>query len=129
MPRADFGSGVLDDYGSRQVVFEVKNYEDLKIDDFRQSLSYSGRQYGRLVIIVHRSESEALNQRARGWVKEFWDQHNTLVMTIPSVVLVRCIQKTRSPKNRKRSYVDRNLGKRLDTFERSYVVLRHIRRS
>ena len=124
-----FWKRVLDDYGSRQVVFEVKNYEDLKIDDFRQSLSYSGRQYGRLVIVVHRSESEALNQRARGWVKEFWDQHNTLVMTIPSVVLVRCIQKTRSPKNRKRSYVDRNLGKRLDTFERSYVVLRHIRRS
>ena len=124
-----FWKRVIEDYKSRQVVFELKNFENLSIDDFRQSLSYSGRQYGRFVIIVHRSDAEGVDHKVRAWAKEFWDQHETLVMTIPTVVLVRCIKKARSRRTRKRSYVDRILGKRLDTFERSYVALRHGRRS
>ncbi len=124
-----FWKRVLDDYKSRHIVFELKNFEDLSIDDFRQSLSYSGRQYGRFVIIVHRSDAEGLSQKVRAWVKEFWDQHETLVMTIPTVVFARCLRKARSPITKRRSYVDRILSKRLDTFERKYVALHQGRRS
>ena len=121
-----FFKRVLDDYSARQVVIEVKNSVELSREDFRQALSYSGRQFGKLVFLVHRGEAEGLDPRMRGWVKELWDQHKTLIVTVPTKVLVRCLQKTRSP--RKRSYVDRVFNKRLDTFERNYVALRQGRR-
>ena len=124
-----FWKRVLDDYKTRQLVFELKNFEDLSIDDFRQSLSYSGRQYGRFVLIIHRSDAEGLTQKVRARVKELWDQHETLVMTIPTVVLARCLRKARSPLTKKRSYVDRILSKRLDRFERNYVALQQGQRS
>ena len=117
-----FFKRVFDDYAARQVVIEVKNCEELAREDFRQALSYTGRQYGRFVVLVHRSEAEGLTHQMRGWVKELWDQHETLVMTIPTRVLVRCLQKSRNPE--KRSYVDRAFSKRLDTFERNYIALR-----
>ena len=121
---------ILDDYRCRQVIFEVKNYSQLELEDFRQALSYSGRQYGQFVIIVHRSDDEGLKSKVRTWVKEFWDQHNVLIMVIPTSILVRCLKKNRNPSLRRRSrsrkygYVDHTLSKRLDTFERSYVALR-----
>ena len=121
---------ILDDYRCRQVIFEVKNYSQLELEDFRQALSYSGRQYGQFVVIVHRSDDEGLKPKVRAWVKEFWDQHNVLIMVIPTSILVRCLKKNRNPSLRRRSrgrkygYVDHTLSKRLDTFERSYVALR-----
>ena len=117
-----FWKRVLTDYGSRHIIFEVKNFRDLSPDDFRQLLSYSGRQYGKFAVIVHRSENEGLSQRERNWIKELWDQHNFLIMTIPTVLINRCITKTRNPQRGKRSYVERMLAKRIDTFERNYVA-------
>ena len=125
---------IFDDYSCRQVIFEVKNYSQLGLEDFRQALSYSGRQYGRFVIIVHRSDDEGLESKVRTWVKEFWDQHNILIMIIPTRILVRCLQKSRAPNLRRRSrsrrygYVDHTLSKRLDTFERSYVAMQSRKR-
>jgi hypothetical protein len=43
-----FWRRILEDYKSRQVVFEIKNYSELSLDDIRQLLSYSGREYGQI---------------------------------------------------------------------------------
>ena len=119
-----FWKRVLLDYGSRHIVFEAKNYRELTLNDFRQALSYSGQQYGKFTVIVHRSDNEGLSPRERNWVKEMWDQHEVLIMTIPTVLVKRCITKTKNPQRGKRSYVERMLTKRIDTFERNYVALK-----
>ena len=121
-----FWKRVLDDYGVRQVVFETKNYEELEPDDYRQALSYSGKQYGCLVIVVVRSDVDGLDTNARGWVKEMWDGHGVLVFVLPTRTLIQCISKTRGTQGR--SYTERALIRRLDTFERSYLALRHVQK-
>lgn len=123
-----FWKRILDDYQARQVVIEVKNYQELRSEDFDQALSYSGRQYGKFVLVVHRTEAEGLDDVVRAWVKEFYDQHDVMIMTLPAKILARCIRKSRSPKSRKRSYLEQTLSGRLDTFERRYVAQRHGRR-
>ena len=121
-----FWKRVLDDYKCRQVVFEAKNFSSLGADDWRQALAYSGRQYGKLVFIVHRTDAEGLDARERGWVKEIFDQHGVLVLTLPTGLLMRCLKKVRNPE--RHDYADEQLKRRLDTFERKYVVLHQLRR-
>lgn len=123
-----FWKRILDDYGVRQVVFEAKNYDDLKPDDYRQALSYSGRHYGKLVFLVTRSDALGLDTVARSWVKDIWDNQKVLLFVLPAAILVQCIKKTRRPTSA-RPYTNQALMKRLDTFERSYLALQHAKRS
>ena len=118
-----FWKRILDDYGVRQVVFEAKNYSGLDAGDYRQAASYGGKQYGGLVILVTRSDELGLDDVARDWVKEMWDKSEVLLFVLPAALLVQYLKKTRS--SRGRDYTDRSLMKRLDTFERSYLELRH----
>lgn len=117
-----FWKRVYDDYHTRQVVFEIKNSRQLGPDDFRQALSYSGRDYGDFVAIVCRIDSEGLVEKDRNWVREIWNQHNKLIFVIPDSFLARCVRKLRNPK--RRDYTEDALGKRLDTFVRSYLAIR-----
>jgi hypothetical protein len=50
-----FWRRVLEDYKSRQVIFECKNYRELTPDDFRQVLDYSSGEYGQFIMVVRRS--------------------------------------------------------------------------
>jgi hypothetical protein len=43
-------------YGANQVLFECKNYEDLKSSDFQQSSYYMGEQAGKFVVLFFRGE-------------------------------------------------------------------------
>lgn len=118
-----FWKRVLTDYNCRQVVFEAKNYASLQIDDFRQALSYSGQHYGKLIFLVHRQDSESMETTVRGWIKEIWSQHRVIVMPLPTALLSRCLRKIRTPK--RRDYTEQAMQRRLDTFERDYLSLRH----
>lgn len=127
MANSGFWRRILEDYKSRQVVLEVKNYSTLKNDDFRQALSYSGDSYGKFVVIVNRNQNEGLSTTERGWVKEIWDKHNVLIFVIPAIILSRCIGKMRS--RQRFDYAENQLNKRLDVFLRSYLSLRHIKKT
>ena len=118
-----FWKRVFDDYGTRQVVFEVKNYEKLQRDDFRQCLSYGVGDYGNFIVVVHRAKTEGLSDIDRGWVKEIYDGHKKLIFVLPAIILARCIRKLRNPS--RTDYSERTLNKRLDTFSRSYLALKH----
>ncbi|HYQ88477.1 MAG TPA: ATP-binding protein, partial [Candidatus Binatia bacterium] len=122
MAEAGFWKRVRDDYETRQVLFEVKNYVELKPDDFRQVLSYSGNDYGRLGIIVNRSETEGLGERERGWVREMWNLHKRVILVITAATLARCIRKMRN--SQRYDYVENTLTKLLDTYVRSYFSSR-----
>jgi hypothetical protein len=91
-----FWKRVRDDYKSRQIVFEVKNFSNLKLDNIRQVLSYSGGHYGSFVIIVNRNKAEGLSSVERGWIKEMWSEHKIIVFILPAPFLSRCISKLRT---------------------------------
>jgi hypothetical protein len=118
-----FWRRVFEDYETRQVTVEVKNYVELGRDDFRQMLSYSSGPYGRFGLIVYRTESEGMTERERAWLQEMWHEHNRMVFALPISMVRRCVSKLRTV--RKHDYTDATLSKRLDVFERSYVAIRH----
>jgi len=118
-----FWKRILDDYQARQVVFEVKNYESLKPEDFRQVLSYSSGEYGRFAIIVTRSASEGISEAEKTWVQTMFHEHGRLILILPAVILSRCISKLRTA--RKHDYTEDVLNKRMDSFVRSHLSLKH----
>ena len=122
-----FWRRIREDYNSRQVVFEIKNFSDLKIENFRQALSYSGKHYGKFIIIINRSPNEGLSTIERGWVQEFWHNHNILIFNLPAPLLSRCISKLRT--KQRFDYAEKQLEKRLDTYLRSYLAIKHNRKN
>src|SRR6266849_266620 len=123
--QSGFWRRVFEDYESRQVTVEVKNYIEIGRDDFRQMLSYLSGAYGRFGIIVYRTESEGMTDKERAWLQEIWHEHKRIVFTVPISMVRRFISKLRTV--RKHDYTDAALNKRLDTFERSYVAIKHSR--
>jgi hypothetical protein len=118
-----FWRRVFDDYHSRQVLFEVKNYEALKAEDYRQVEAYSSGAYGSFAVLIYRSENEGLTEHERSWLMEMWHEKRVLIFTVPVIVLQRCIGRLRNA--RKHDYTEAALQKRLDTFQRKYLAIRH----
>ena len=120
-----FWKRILDDYHCRQVIFEAKNFDEIGPDEFRQLTSYLTGEYGNFGVIVTRTANEALTDVERGWVKEAYHTHKKLIMLLPAAMLARAVGKVRSPK--RHDYADNMLQKRMDTFVRSYISLKHQR--
>lgn len=121
-----FWKRVCNDYGARQVVFEVKNYTDLKPDDYRQALSYGGDEYGRITFMVYRTQNEGANDNERSHLLEAYRSKH-LVFLLPAKILARCLSKQRS---RDATIYWRDvLSKRLDTHVRSYLSIKSAPRS
>ncbi|MCK5100755.1 MAG: hypothetical protein KAR45_21770 [Desulfobacteraceae bacterium] len=118
-----FWKKIREDYKSRQIVFEAKNFSTLKIDNFRQASSYSGKHYGNFIIIVNRAKNEGLSNTEKGWVKEFFYTHDTLIFLLPAPIISRCISKLRT--KQRFDYTEDLLNKRLDTYLRSYLSIKH----
>ena len=123
MAQSGFWRRIFEDYQSRQVIFEVKNYADLKFEDYRQALSYMTNQYGRFLILVCRSGAETVGGTEQGWIKTMYHEHERVILTLPAMTLARCLRKVRNAK--RLSYSEEQLSKRLDLFERSYLSLEH----
>ncbi len=117
-----FWRRILEDYKARQVVFELKNYSDLKPPDYNQAYSYSGGIYGSITFIVYRSENEGANENEKSHLLDMYSRHNHLIVLLPAIVLQRCVSKQRS-KSRE-EYWEKALAKRLDTHLRSYLKIR-----
>lgn len=110
------------DYGSRQVIFEVKNYKDIGRDEHRQMLSYLQDKYGNLGFIVTRDEDENLHAgRELDWVREIYTGHKKLVIRLNAKFFQRLLSKLRSPE--KHDVVDKSLNALLDKYERTYLGL------
>lgn len=58
-----FWSVMRQRYDATQVIWECKNYTDLKADDFQQVAYYSTRAVGRLVIVAFRGKMQNSNYR------------------------------------------------------------------
>lgn len=122
MAQAGSWHRVLTDYGSRQIVIEAKDYASLKPEDYRQMLSYTSGDYGRFCMIVSRSENDGLTDNERSWVQEMHHEHKRIILIVPAKTLMRCARKMRN--TARWDYVEKVLGKILDTYTRSYLALR-----
>jgi len=120
--QSGFWRRVYEDYSARQVIFEVKNYSNLSITDVRQALSYSGKEYDRIVFLVYRSENEGVSEKERSWLLEMYNQHNLVVFLLPARILLRFVSKYRGHK--RADYWEDALAKRLDTHLRSYLNIK-----
>jgi len=118
-----FWRRILEDYRSRQVVFEVKNYEELTPEDFRQILSYLTGLYGNFAVVVTRALTEVPTEREREWLRVMWHEHQRVILILPALLVARCVSKLRNP-DRKYDYTEETLNKRMDLFARSYLDLR-----
>ncbi len=123
MAPSGFWRRIYEDFGTRQMIFEVKNYESIRLDDYRQLLSYTGGPYGRFAVIVSRTSSEGVTETEREWIREMWFNQERLIFSIPCIILSRSLSKLRTVS--RFDYVEDALAKRLDTYFRSYLSIKH----
>jgi hypothetical protein len=117
-----FWGRVNRDYDTRQVVFEVKNYDEPSREDLRQLLEYTSNEYGRCGLLIVRSQSDALSTSVKNALKALYHENERVILVVPSSLLSRCITKFRI-KDRF-EYVESQLRKKLDTHIRSTVAIR-----
>ena len=119
MAASGFWRRLLEDFGTRQVMIEIKNYESLKRGDYRQVLSYMTKEHGRLGIVVYRTEQEGVGTNERKWLQEVYHEHDRIVFTVPVVLLKKGIAKMRNPE--RFDWIENQLNRRLDKFQRNYL--------
>lgn len=121
--KGGFWRRIYDDYQSRQVIFECKNYEEVTPEDFRQVLDYSTGEYGKFVVIVRRGNSEALTENEKDRTRALFFEHKRLILILPAPIFVLCIRKLRTPK--KYDYAEFAISKHMDWIVRSVLSMTH----
>lgn len=114
---------IREDYGSRQVVFEVKNFDhEFGPEESRQALAYAAGIYGRIVFLITRHSVDTPVGKETDNIRNIYHNHDRrLVVKLTSVALCRYLEKLKTPA--KHNEPDRLLSKLLDTYERLYVGL------
>ena len=84
-------------YGAVQVVWECKNYEDLKADDFHQAAYYMSGASGHFVIIVFRGEKKkSYNEH----IKRIFSNYEGIILLLNEKDLKVFLRQTLRGKNR-----------------------------
>ncbi len=121
--KTDAWKRILSDYGTRQVIFEVKNYRDLGPTEYRQMSSYLVRDYGLIGFIITRDTDESLlRDKDLAWVREIFYEHKQLIVKLTANWLSKYLSKARSPQ--KHDAADIALEGLLDRYTRNYLSLR-----
>lgn len=114
-----FWKRIRDDYETRQLIFEIKNFEDIGINEYRQMNGYLTREYGRMGFIVCRDKQQGLVKgRDLDAFREFYMQGKVIVK-ITASTLTGILSKLRSPT--KIDVGDIALDHLLDTHIRLYA--------
>ena len=118
---ADIWQRIHTDYGTRQVLFEIKNKKGLEAAEYRQVLSYLVDEYGRCGFIVTRDKSQELIKESTelAWTRELYNKHNRLVVRLSERFLVSLLSKARNPQ--RPNEADSQLGKVIDNYVRRYI--------
>jgi hypothetical protein len=110
---------VLDDYQSRQVIFEIKNKLGVTPEDFRQMRSYLHDEYGRLGFIITRDPKWDLYAGPElEFCREMYNKHRVIIIKLTGTFLYSLLSKLRSPG--KRDPCDYSMNKLIDTYVRLY---------
>jgi|SRR5450830_225041 len=117
---------IFEDYKARQIVFEVKNFQPIGRDEYRQVSTYLVKNYGNLGFIISRNKEESVRSNELDWVKEIYTTSNKLVIHLSQKFLTRMLSKLRSPE--KHDAVDKGINGLLDTYERRYLSIQSSRK-
>lgn len=116
-----FWTRIFQDYSTRQVIFEIKNFENLESDNYRQLHTYLSNEYGRLAFIICRGHDNNLSKdKELYWAKELYDRQKVIVIKITSKFLEKHLSKCRNPQ--KHDAINGELNKLLDTYLRQYFI-------
>lgn len=119
MAQTSFWRRVEKDYNARQIIFEIKNYQNPKLEDYRQVLSYLSGPYGTIAFIVSRDWNVSLEKdKELAWVRSIYTDHKKVIVKLSSKFLADIMSKLRSPQ--KHDSGDIALSSLLDTYERLY---------
>ena len=112
---------IYDDYSTRQVIFEVKNYKDITSADYQQMISYLSGEYGKLGFVITRDESiELYAGKDVEWVRELYATHKIIVIKLTGKYLIKLLGKLKNPQ--KHDPIDNAMHKLLDTYSRLYLA-------
>ncbi|KAA0974990.1 P-loop ATPase, Sll1717 family [Pseudomonas sp. ANT_H12B] len=116
-----FWKRVTQDYQTRQIIFEVKNYKELTASDYRQVNSYLCNDYGKIAFILTRDFNNNLSKdKELNWAKELFHDHKKLVIKLSAKFLEKHLRKSRSPQ--KHDALDKELNNLIDTYSRQYLI-------
>ncbi len=115
---------ILQDYGSRQIVFEIKNHIDLSEDGYRQMNTYLCNDHGQLGFMICRASNNNLEKgKELNWAQElYFNQGKKIVVKLSEKYLVKHLSKLRSPQKHDAANIE--LNKLIDTYIRQYLILR-----
>jgi|TARA_B110000908_G_scaffold171670_1_gene235248 hypothetical protein len=114
-----FWKRVINDYGTRQVIFEVKNFKDLAATEYRQLNSYLCNDYGALAFFVTRAAHNNLEKgKELNWARELHYEHKKIVIKLSVKFIEKHLRKLRAPQ--KHDALDKELNSLLDTYVRTY---------
>lgn len=120
LAQTDFWKRISKDYSTRQVIFEIKNYESPTLDDYRQALSYLTGTYGNIAFIISRGWSVSLERdKELAWVRSIYSDHRKLIVQLNGKFLCDVLGKLRNPQ--KHDAADKALFSLLDDYERLYL--------
>jgi len=126
--KSDFWGRVLNDYKSRHIVFDAKNYSDIGPNEYRQLQSYLTGLYGKIGFIINRDDSEVLYAgKELDWTKEMYQSHQVVIIKLPAKYIAKLLQKLRSPE--RHDVIDEQMGKLLNLYETSYLSIKSSRTS
>lgn len=121
--KTDFWKRILQDYKSRHIVFDAKNYLELGPNEYRQVQSYLTSGYGKLGFIINREDNESMQTgKDLDWVKEMYQSHGALIIKLPAKFITKLLQKLRSPD--KHDAVDDQMSKLLNLYETNYLSIK-----
>jgi Cdc6-like AAA superfamily ATPase len=120
LAQSPFWKRVREDYGVRQVIFEIKNYKELGPDEYRQMSTYLNGEYGNAGFMITREDNEdLLSNRELPWMREIYNKQHKLVVKLTGTFLRRILSKLRSPQ--RHDEADQQLDKLFDRYTRHYL--------
>jgi len=108
-----------EDYDTRHVVFEVKNYAELEADDMRQLASYLRDMYGRSGFIITRSRHDEPSKKELDWIREYFNGERKVLIILTERFVHRLVGKCRSAT--RFDYPEKQFENLLNCYERLYL--------
>lgn len=112
---------IYDDYKTRQVIFEVKNYSGIGITEYRQVQSYLCDDYGTLGFIITRDDLHTLAKgvELEAFLEMYHKHGKVMIVKLTGKFICTLLSKLRSPQ--KHDETDNVLNKLLDSYSRLYL--------
>jgi hypothetical protein len=112
---------IYDDYKTRQVIFEVKNYSGIGMAEYRQVQSYLCDDYGKLGFIITRDDVFTLSKgvELEPFLEMYHKHGKVMIVKLTGKYLCTLLSKLRSPQ--KHDETDNILSKLLDSYSRLYL--------